>query len=157
MPTNSRADQIIDAMILKLQNIVKGSTYHYSIHDRAYRISGTPQTRNAYPWAEVFAASSRPLSQTGYDSYSLYQSELQLEVWGAAQDNSDPQGAAMKIEQDIRTAIEADQTLAGAVEDIRWTGTTYSVADFGTGVGIAVVAFSALYFANRQDTSEGIA
>ncbi len=156
MPSASKTETILDAMVAACLNIVAGATYHTSVYDRVSRVNAASQLRKAYPYVEVFAAQARPTSQTAYDSYQLYQSELSAEVWGWAQDQSDPQGAASKIEQDIRTAIESDQTLDGTAVDVRWTGTTYSIPDLKTGVSIAVVTFSILYFVDRQDTSEGI-
>lgn len=149
----SVTENILDAATAALLNIVAGATYHSTIYDRVSRVNAASQTRKAYPFIELFVAQTLPTSQTGYSSYDMYQSDMTLEVWGWAQNQSDPQGAASRIEQDIRTAMEADQTLGGVVSDVRWTGTTYTIADFKAGDAVAVVGFSILYHVQRQDTS----
>lgn len=156
-PSTSRVEDILDAVVAALTNIQgPTATYFTHVRGRVYRINSAAPTVTAYPTLEVFVTDNAPLSQVGYDSYQLYQAVLRLEVWSWVHNNTDPQGECSKIEQDVRTALEADQTLGGEATDVNWTGTRYTLADDKRGVGVAVIAFQIPYFVQRQDTSGGL-
>ena len=156
MASNPLGYQILEAVKTALQGINGSSSYHNNIYSRVSMVQTSSPTIHEFPQCHVIAAKESATPQINFDSEELYEATLDFETWGWDRDTSDPQKAAHLIAMDMRTAIEKDTTLGGLVCDVKWTASEYWLSDDKTGVGIAVVRWTAIYFVNRQTTSGGI-
>lgn len=147
---------IVNNAQTKLVGINGSTTYHNNVHGRVSKVSTSSPSVSQFPSLEILVANETPKNQIGYDTFNLYESDLNFEVWGWIQDNSDTQGSAQKLAMDIKTALEADNTIGDTAVDIAWIGTDYFLPADMRGVGVCMVQFRAHFLVNRQDPSEGI-
>lgn len=156
MPAEPKSQTILADVLSSLKGIDGTAAYHDNVHNRVRMASTSAPNVVSFPTIEAIAHDESPLEQVGYDTLNMYEADLNFEVWGWVQNQSETQRDAQRMAMDIRTALEADQTLGGTACDVAWLGTSYWLPEDMRGVGVAVVRWKARYFVQRQDTTGGL-
>ena len=100
----------------------------------------------AYLWSISTTTSQTP-GRTLLSKYSRTMT-AQIEMWVGCNsaDSEDIHLATLDAQNDVMLALEADRTLAGAIDDLEVNGTTYDGEAFDSpGLGVAVLQLRMLY------------
>lgn len=157
MPNDAVTERIMSRAEALLASIGGGYAYH-NVVQYVGRVQSSTPTITVWPTIELYMVSDLPDRTIGYGSVDLYNAKLTWHAVGYVNDPSNPQLAASRIAQDIRTAIESEQAMEDLdgsvmVKDTQWIGTTIALMSTVDGAAFADVGFETQYMVQRTDTS----
>ena len=152
MASESITERLLQAIETQLGNIVAGSVYHNTVR-YVRRVNGAAPAINRFASLEIQIASTDFVREIGFGGEDLYEASMKWRVWAYDSDSTNPQLAASRLEQDVRSAIEQDVSLGDIAKDTQWRSTNVWLFEHQAGLVAAEISFETTYLVQRSDTS----